>query len=65
MTEAIYLLLTKGFEERCLVDGYSRHIGATYVTSEPQQRITRSAAVVEVWITLLDSSARFFFIEGE
>ena len=49
MTEAIYLLLTKGFEERCLVDGYSRHIGATYVTSEPQQRITSSAAVVEVW----------------
>ena len=37
VNEAIYLLLTKSFEERCLVDGYSRHIGASYVTSEPQQ----------------------------
>ena len=29
MAEAIYLLLTKSFEERCLVDSYSRHLGAT------------------------------------
>ena len=36
-TEAIYLLLTKGFEERRLVDGYCRHIGATTGTSEVQQ----------------------------
>ena len=29
VAEAIYLLLTKGFEERCLVDSYSRHLGVT------------------------------------
>ena len=29
VAEAIYLLLTKSFEERCLVDSYSRHLGAT------------------------------------
>ena len=36
-TEAIYLLLTKSFEERRLVDGYCRHIGATQGRSERQQ----------------------------
>lgn len=29
VAKAIYLLLTKSFEERCLVDSYSRHLGAT------------------------------------
>ena len=29
VAEAIYLLLTKSFKERCLVDSYSRHLGIT------------------------------------
>ena len=28
VAEAIYLLLTKSFKERCLVDSYSGHLGA-------------------------------------
>ena len=48
MTVAIYPLLTESFEERCLVNGYSRHIGATCVTPELQQREYKYAALLEV-----------------